>query len=82
MTLEKCTWWKKRAEDGGLTDDEKRLVITSIPSLQEITYNHGRVSDLEMLQMLPFLSRYPTTLTHDLADLAIDRDRCCLVIQE
>jgi hypothetical protein len=82
MILEKCTLWKKRAEDGGLTDDEKRLVFASIRSLQETAYNHGRVSDLEMLQVLPFLSRYPTSLKHDLADLAINRDRCCLVIHE
>jgi hypothetical protein len=82
MILEKCTLWKKRAEDGGLTDDEKRLVFASIRSLQETAYNHGRVSDLEMLQVLTFLSRYPTSLKHDLADLAINRDRCCLVIHE
>ena len=35
-----------------------------------------------MLEILPFLSRYPTDLKHDLADLAINRDRCCLVIHE
>jgi hypothetical protein len=80
MILDKCTLWKKKAEDGGLTYEEKRLVISVISSLQQIAYSHGRVSDLEMLQLLPFLSRYPTDLRHDLADLAINRDRCCLVI--
>jgi hypothetical protein len=74
--------WKRRAEDGGLNDEEKRLLIRSIPRLQEIGYKNGRVSDLEMLEILPFLSRYPTDLKHDLADLAINRDRCCLVIHE
>ncbi len=82
MVLDKCTLWKKKAEDGGLTDEEKRLVIAVIPRLQEIAYKNGRVSDLEMLELLPFLSRYPTGLKHDLADLAINRDRCCLVIHE
>jgi hypothetical protein len=82
IILDKCTLWKRKAEDGGLTDDEKRLLIRSIPSLQEIAYKNGRVSDLEMLEILPFLSRYPTDLKHDLADLAINRDRCCLVIHE
>ena len=74
--------WKRRAEVGGLTDEEKRLVLSVIPRSQEIAYKNGRVSDLEMLEILPFLSRYPTDLKHDLADLAINRDRCFLVIHE
>jgi hypothetical protein len=80
--LDKCTLWKRTAADGGLIDEEKRAVFAAIPRLQDIAYNHGRVSDLEMLEFLPFLSRYPTDLKLDLADLAINRDRCCLVIHE
>ena len=80
--LDRCTLWKRAAADGGLTVEEKQLVFAVIPRLQEIAYSHGRVSDLEMLELLPFLSRYPTDLRHDLADLAVNRDRCCLVIHD
>ena len=80
--LDKCTLWRRSANDGGLTVEEKLLVVTVVPRLQEIAYRKGRVSDLEMLELLPFLSRYPTKEKHALEDLAINRDRCCLVIHE
>ena len=72
--------WRRKEEDGGLTNAEKSRVLAAIPSLRDIAYRKGRVSDLEMLQALPFLERYPTGLGYDLADLAINRDRCSLVI--
>jgi hypothetical protein len=80
MILEKCSLWKKKTEDGGLSHAEKCSVLAAIPSLRDIAYRKGRVSDLEMAQALPFLDRYPTGLNYDLSDLSINRDRCSLVI--
>jgi hypothetical protein len=80
MILDKCTLWRKKPEDGGLSDEEKKAVLEAIPGLQDIAFRKGRVSDAEMLAVLPFLSRYPTGLVHDLGDLVVNRDRCCLVL--
>ena len=73
MIMDRCTLWRKRAENGGLSDQEKRQLLDAMPRLQNIAFRKGRVSDADMLTELPFLSRYPTGLNYDLGDLAVNR---------
>ena len=79
LILDQCSLWRRNAETG-LSDEEKRAVIAAISALQVIAFRTGRVSDQDILQALPFLERYPTKLTADLADMAVNRDRCALCI--
>lgn len=83
MILDKCTLWRRLATAGGLSDAEKMAVLAAIPRFQDIAAAKGRVSDAEMEEALPFLRRYPVEkLAYDLADLAINRDRCCLILHD
>lgn len=82
LILDKCSLWRKSQAAGGLSDVEKQLVIAGIPALQEIAWLRGRVSDAEMLAQCPFLARYPTLLNRDLGHMAVNRDRCCIVMHE
>jgi hypothetical protein len=61
-----------------LSNEEKKSVLAALPRLEEIARKADRVSDAEMELALPFLSRYPVDLRY--ADLAINRDRCCLIM--
>jgi hypothetical protein len=83
MILDKCTLWRRLDTAGGLSDAEKMAVLAAIPRFQDIAAANGRVSDAEMEEALPFLRRYPVEkLAYDLADLAINRDRCCLILHD
>jgi hypothetical protein len=79
LILDQCSLWRRNAETG-LSDEEKRAVLAAMSALQLIAYRTGRVSDQDIQQALPFLERYPTNLTSDLADLSVNRDRCALCI--
>jgi len=76
MILDQCSTWRRAPENGGLSNEEKILVIAALPALRDIADATGRCDDDTMQEHLPFLSRFPTDLKHALSDLAINRYRC------
>jgi hypothetical protein len=76
VILSKCSLW-----DGSVTfsPEQKRELIDNIPLLFPYVELRGRVSDLEMETVFPFLPALEKAPVHDLAQLAVNRDRCCIV---
>lgn len=76
VILSKCSLW-----DGSATfsDVQKRALLDGIPQLYPFVELRGRVSDLEMETLFPFLPPLEKAPAHDLAQLAVNRDRCCIV---
>ncbi len=76
VILSKCSLW-----DGNATfsDVQKRALIDGIPQLYPCVELRGRVSDLEMETLFPFLPPVEKTPIYDLAQLSVNRDRCCIV---
>jgi len=76
MILSKCSLW-----DGTETFSvaQKRNLIDNIPLLYPFVELRGRVSDLEMETVFNFLPPLEKPPLYDLAQLAVNRDRCCIV---
>lgn len=76
VILSKCSLW-----DGSETfsADQKRALIDNIPLLFPFVEARGRVSDLEMLEVFPFLPPLAKPPIYDLAQLPVNRDRCCII---
>jgi hypothetical protein len=76
VILSKCSLWNGSET---FSADQKRTLIDNIPLLFPFVELRGRVSDLEMETIFPFLPALEKTPTYDLSQLAINRDRCCIV---
>ena len=59
--------------------DQKRALIEGIRQLYPFVELRGRVSDFEMETVFPFLPPLEKAPVYDLAQLAVNRDRCCIV---
>ncbi len=76
VILSKCSLWEGSAT---FSVEQKRALIDGIPRLYPFVALRGRVSDLEMETVFPFLPPLEKAPVHDLAQLAVNRDRCCIV---
>ena len=76
VILSKCSLWNGSAT---FSVDQKRGLIDNIPLLFPFVEARGRVSDLEMDTIFPFLPPLEKPAIYDLAQLAVNRDRCCIV---
>lgn len=76
VILSKCSLWEGSET---FSVDQKRRLIDGISELYPFVALRGRVSDLEMETVFPFLPALEKAPVHDLAQLAVNRDRCCIV---
>jgi hypothetical protein len=74
--LSKCSLWHG---SDTFSAAQKRFLIDNIPLLFPFVELRGRVSDLEMETLFPFLPPLEKTPKYDLSQLAVNRDRCCIV---
>jgi hypothetical protein len=76
VILSKCSLWEG---SDTFSVEQKRALIDGIPLLYPFVALRGRVSDLEMETVFPFLPALEKAPLYDLAQLAVNRDRCCIV---
>ena len=76
VILSKCSLW---AGTDTFSVEQKRALIAGIPDLWPFVEARGRVSDIEMETKFPFLPALQKDPRYTLEQLAVNRDRCCLV---